>query len=302
MENGKLTVKTGYADQISIDWDQVLLLTVDTQLYVVFRDGTSRKTRAMFFREAIPDEWVGEGETPLEKIDAARVKSLSTKPGPRIHITARLNAGLSNERGNTDTDAYNINAGLITRTEKHRFTFGAEFSNQKAGGENTAENWRALGEYDYFIGQKWFLFASTLFENNRFADLNLRSTLGAGGGYQFFESDALNLSISLGPSYVKEDFIVAGDDEFSAGQWFLRYNQRFFDNLFQLFHSNFATIGIKDADNWQIRTRQGLRFYLYKGLTATFQYNYDYDNKPSPAAETKWDSKFLILLGYEFQN
>lgn len=302
MENGKLTVKTGYADKISIDWDQVLLLTADMPLYVVFLDGTARKTQALFFREGLADEMVGEGETPLEKIDAAQVKRLSTKPGPRIQVTARLDAGLSNQRGNTDTDAYNIIAEFIARAEKHRLFFGGNFSSQKAGGENTAENWRALGEYDYFIRQKWFLYANTLFENNRFADLNLRSTLSAGGGYQAFESDALNLSISFGPSYVKEDFIVAGDSEFSAGQWILHYDQLFFDNLFELFHSNLATISIKDADNWNIRTRQGLRFYLYKGLATTFQYNYDYNNAPSPAAETKWDSKFLILLGYEFQN
>jgi len=302
MENGKLVVKTDYADEISMDWDQVLLLITDTQLYVVFLDGTSRKTQALFFREAISHALAGEGEKQLEKIDAAQVKSLSKKSHPRIDITALLDAGLSNQRGNTNTDAYNINARLITRTEKHRFIFGGEFSNQKADGENTAENWLALGEYDYFIGQKWFLYANTLFENNRFEDLNLRSTLGAGGGYQFFESNELNLSIAFGPSYVNENFIVAGDNEFSSGQWIIRYDQRFFDNLFQLFHSNFGTISVKDSGNWQIRTRQGLRFYLYKGLTSTFQYNYDYDNEPSPAAETKWDSKLLILLGYEFQN
>ena len=302
MVKGKLTVKTGYADEIKVDWDQVFWLKADTQLYVVFLDGTSIKIQAIFFREVAADELAGEGETALEKIDAAKVKSISTKPIPRINITARLDAGLSNERGNTDTDAYNINAELITRTEKHRFRFGGELSNQKTDGENTAENWRALGEYNYFIRQKWFLYTNALFENNRFADLNLRTTLGAGAGYQFFESDALNLSIVLGPSYVKEDFIVAENNEFSGAQWILRYDQMFLDNRVQLFHSNFATISLQDAANWQIRTRQGLRFYLYKGLTSTIQYNYDYDNEPSTAAETKWDSKLLILLGYEYQN
>ena len=302
MEEGKLTVKTGYAEEVRIDWNQVVLMEADAPLHVVFLDGTSIKARVLFYREQAGEELPGEGDILVEKIDAAKVVSFSAKPKPPIKLTARLNAGLSNERGNTDTDAYNINTDFIARTKKHRFSFYGELSNQKAGGVNTAENWRALGTYDYFFAPKWFLSLNALFENNRFADLNLRTTLGAGAGYQIFEADALNLSITFGPSYVKEDFVVAEDDTFYAGQWTLNYDQAFLDKLFQLFHSNLATLGFRNADNWRIRTRQGFRFFLYKGLTTTFQYNYDYNNNPSTDADTKWDSKILILLGYEFKN
>jgi len=45
-----------------------------------------------------------------------------------------------------------------------------------------------------------------------------------------------------------------------------------------------------------------LRFPLYKGLTATLQYNFDWDNQPSEDAETEEDRKFIFLLGYEFKN
>lgn len=50
-------------------------------------------------------------------------------------------------------------------------------------------NWKGFGLYEYFVKPKWFLFASSLFEHEEFADLDLRTTLGAGGGHQFFESD-----------------------------------------------------------------------------------------------------------------
>ena len=302
LEDGKLTIKTDYAAEVVIDWEQVAVLKIDSPLNVILIDGTTRKTRAVFYRAGYEDELPGGDQEAAETIEAARVKGLSDRVRPRVRYTARLNAGLSQERGNTDADNFYVNAELIARSSKQRFTFGGETSNQKSDGVNTAESWRAFGKYDYFFSPKWFLYASSLFENDRFADLNLRTTLGAGAGYQIFESDALNLSIAFGPSYVNEDFIVAANDDFAAGQWILNYDQSFFDRLFQLFHSDLATVGLENADKWQIKTRQGLRFHLYKGLTWTFQYNYDYNNDPSPDADSKWDSRLLFLLGYEFQN
>lgn len=40
----------------------------------------------------------------------------------------------------------------------------------------------------------------------------------------------------------------------------------------------------------------------YLVAITTLQYNYDYQNEPSPEAESKWDSTFLFLLGYQFGN
>ena len=51
-----------------------------------------------------------------------------------------------------------------------------------------------------------------------------------------------------------------------------------------------------------VYTRQGLRLALYKGLTATLLYNYEYDNEPSEDAEKKWDSKLLFPLKLQFKN
>jgi putative salt-induced outer membrane protein YdiY len=141
-----------------------------------------------------------------------------------------------------------------------------------------------------------------LFENDDFADLDLRSTYGAGVGHQFFESKKLNLFVSAGAAYVKEDFIVVPDNDFSAAQWIIRYDQFFFDDIVQLFHDNSGYISLEDGKNWLINTRQGLRFPFYKRLLMTLQYDYDYNNQPSSEANSKWDSKFLLLFGYQFEN
>ena len=101
---------------------------------------------------------------------------------------------------------------------------------------------------------------------------------------------------------VDENFDLARDNDYSAGQWSVNYDQYFFDKFVQLFHVNTGFISLEDANDWFFKSRTGLRFPLYKGLTATLQYNFDWDNQPSVAAETEEDTKFIFLLGYEFNN
>jgi hypothetical protein len=95
---------------------------------------------------------------------------------------------------------------------------------------------------------------------------------------------------------------VAEDEDFPAAQWLIRYDQYFFKKFVQLFHTNNGYISFDDSSNWLINTRQGLRFPLYKGFVTTLQYNFEYNNDPSPDAAEKWDSSLVFLLGYQFKN
>jgi putative salt-induced outer membrane protein YdiY len=299
LENGILVLDTGYAGEVKIQWSAVVYLAADKPLPIIFQDGSSREGRRFVRTGAAP-----AAQTGAEPADVriAEVKGINTPPKPPVKISARANAGISIEKGNTDTEQYNFNGEFIARTTSHRFSVGGELNNEKTDSTTSARNWRGYGKYDYFLSDKWFLYAGALYENDEFADLNLRSTYGAGVGHQFFESDHLNLSLSVGAAYVAEDFIEAGDNEFTAGQWLIRYDQYFFDKFVQLFHDNNGYVSFEDADNWLINTRQGLRLPLYEGFLLTVQYNYDYNHQPSPDATSKWDSKFLLLIGYRFEN
>ena len=70
----------------------------------------------------------------------------------------------------------------------------------------------------------------------------------------------------------------------------------------QLFHNQLGFVKLVDTNKYVFKTRQGLRFPLKHGMTATLQYNWDYDNEPSKDAEEKWDTKLMFLLGWQFGN
>ena len=301
MEGNKLVFETSYAGKISVVWSEVINLISDGPIKVILTDGTalegfSRKTSENAMR--LETEKL-KAPSDLKLLDVA---AINPQKKPAVKITVRANAGLTQERGNNDTDSYHLDSEFIARTEESRYTFAGELNVEKADGDTTVENWLAYGNYSYFMTEKWFLYANTLFEHDKFADLDLRSTLGAGVGYQFFESDSLNLSAAVGPAWVNEDFIEADDDDYSAGQRLINYDQFFFKKFVQLFHRQTGLIKASETDKWLVKTRQGLRFPIYKGFTTTLQYNYDYNNDPSQDADEKWDSKLMFLLGWQFKN
>jgi putative salt-induced outer membrane protein YdiY len=301
MEEDKLVVKTDYAGEISVAWEQVASVTADEKIKVVLGDGTSLEGQTVDIEEGKMTLKTEKVEAPLS-FDLAEVQAINPKAKPAVRITARANVGIIQESGNTDSDNIRLDGSFVGRTDKSRFGVGGEINREKSDDEFTVKNWLAYANYDYFITQKWFWYVGTLFENDEFADLDLRSTIGTGIGYQIFETDTLNLSVSAGPAYVDENFIVADDNDYAAGQWGVNYDQYFFKKFLQLFHNQTGVVSLDDSSDWFIKTRQGVRVPLYKGLTGTLQYNYDYDHNPSPDAKENYDAKLMFLLGYEFKN
>ncbi len=301
MEENQLFFKTTYAGEIKVNWSEVTNLSTDDPITVIFNDGkvvSGISQKAPFNMMQLETE---KREVPFD-FKLSEVVAINPGKKPAVKITARLNVGLTQERGNTDTDSLRLDGEFNARSEKNRYTLLGELNKEKSRGDTTVENWLAFGRYSYFLTQKWFLSANTIFEHDKFADLDLRSTLGAGVGYQFFESETLNLAVAAGPAWVNEDFIESDDDDYSAGQWLFNYDQFFFNKFVQLFHRQAGSIKLADTSKWLIRTRQGLRFPIYKGFTTTLQYNYDYNNDPSLEADEKWDSQLMFLLGWQFEN
>jgi len=301
MSEDTLIFETSYAGQIEIRWSEVVGIQSEAPLRMVLSDDTRLEGEIITAPEGSLKLSSEVLETPVV-LNLSEIKEINPEEVPPVRISARANVGITVENGNTDAENYNLDGEFTARTVKSRYRAGGEWNNEKTDDVDTVKNWLGYADYRYYLTPKWFLFANTLFENDEFADLDLRTTLGGGAGYQVFESDTLNLSFELGAAYIDQNFIVAEDTSFAAAQWGVEYDQYFFNDFIQLFHRNFGYWSFDDSDDWLIKTRQGIRHPIYKGFTATLQYNYDFDNQPSPDAKTDWDWKLLFLLGYQFGN
>jgi len=299
MSDETLIFETTYAGEVKIKWSQVAELNSRAPIRMLLEDDSRLKGTIV---------GAGDGRLKLNTeafdmpmvFELTDVKAINPKYAPPVQISARANAGISVEKGNTDAENYRFDGEFTARTIMSRYRVGGEWNHEKSEDVSTVKNWLAYADYRYFLNPKWFLLVNTLLENDDFADLDLRTTLGGGGGYQFFESADLKLSVELGAAYVNENYFLGEDDSFAASQWGVDYEQHFFNNAIQLFHRNFGYWSLEDSQDWVIKTRQGIRHPIYKGFNVTLQYNYDYDNQPSPGAKTDYDWKLMFLLGYQF--
>jgi putative salt-induced outer membrane protein YdiY len=298
MENKVLTIKTPYAGDLSIKWEAIAAITTDSSIQVGLSDDTS--ARGLVF----PAE---EGKLSLkaEKVEESWTFDIDDveviNPLPDYRWALRLNAGADIEKGNTDSEEYHLDTKFFVRTERSRYTIFAELDKEYDSNILTEDSSFSILKYDHFFTKKWYGWLGTLIETDKFKDLNLRSVVGAGPGYQFFESSLTNLGVETGPVYVNEDFDEGEDQGYGALSWRFDFDQYFWGNRVQFFHWQYGLWSLYDSEDVAIYTRTGLRIPLVKGLSATLQYNWDLDNVV-PTGEEEIDERFLFTLGWELGN
>ena len=298
MEEEKLTFKTSYAGEITVKWGEIAEILTESSIYVLLSDDTSVSGIATATEEGklkIDTEKVARPAT----MDLAQVTYIGRKPKPAVKISGNINAGLDIQRGNTNTDTIYSDVTVVARTAKDRGTFYGRYDKERAEGIETVNRWLTYFDYNRFLNDKLFAFGNATLESDKFQDLNLRSTLSAGLGYQVFETPKRNLDVKGGLAYVDEDFDIGEDYSYPSFTWGLNYDEWFFDKIMQFFNNDQVFISLGDPSKTVIRTRTGFRFPLPKGFSTTLQYNWEYDSRPAPGAD-RVDTRALVLIGYNF--
>jgi hypothetical protein len=136
MEENKLLFKTSYAGEIQVNWPEVISLISDDSIKVILSDetaleGFARKTSINMMRLETK-----KLEAPSD-FKLSEVTAINPGKKPVVKITARTNIGLTQERGNTDTDSLRLDGEFVARTQKSRYTFRAELDNEKSEGDTT---------------------------------------------------------------------------------------------------------------------------------------------------------------------
>ena len=198
MEQGKLTIATSYAGEIIIDWEEVVEIITAESVEVVLSDQTSLRGRLQETEQGKVKLTMGSVVETVS-FDLAAVEAINPQSAaePAVSFSGRINVGLSKSSGNTDSESHHIDGEIIARTETNRYTAGIEYNREESDDEVTDEQYLGYVQYDHFLTEKWYTYVNTLFEKNEFKDLNLRSTIGVGMGYQFYESELTQPSRQL---------------------------------------------------------------------------------------------------------
>lgn len=228
-----------------------------------------------------------------------QVQSTSEDNASNLKWSGRINFGGLLTDGNTNKKAVSLDGRTSARTKKNRYTVGAEIYYAEDEGEETQNEYIAYGEYDRFVNDELFYGGRASYEVDDLADLDYRLKVGPYVGYQFYESEPLNLSTRLGLDYIKEETEGGDVEESAAVSWGVDYDQKLIEDTIQVFYKHDTSLPVDDVEGFLYNGETGVRFPIAKVITGTAQIDFDWDNDPAEGARES-DVRYTLKLGYEF--
>lgn len=214
MDGKKLVLKTAYAGDVSIDWNQVehssdlpLVITkVDKQTVTgsVKSEGADYLVSTAQGTQTIAKSDVTTMRSPADQ--AAYEKSLH--PGMLEGWTGGGNFGLAIARRNSETTNLALGFDAIRKTAKDAWVVNAAsiYSTDEKLNATTATSFTGLIRYDRNITQRLFAYGAFAGGYDELQDLNYRLMPGGGLGFHAIASKKTTLDLLAGFGYTRESY------------------------------------------------------------------------------------------------
>ena len=142
-------------------------------------------------------------------------------------------------------------------------------------------------------------YLDTRYEKDAVAELDRRVTVGAGGGYQWIESDKMNFSSELGLAslYEKYDNQTDSNSEISM-QLGYHFDRKLAENIVFINDLTYYPALQKFSD-YYLTTTAEIRTKFSKAFFMNVKSILNYDATPAQGRH-KTDIKYFLGLGYSF--
>jgi putative salt-induced outer membrane protein YdiY len=290
LTGGTLSFKTA-GGTLAIPWAQVVGLTLDQPLMVTVGNG-SPVAATIVATES--DATLQPGGT-VKLVDIVSL----TPPQPPLLVTGGAHVGFTASSGNTDVNSLRIDGDAVARSGANRLTASTAINRAEDRGAETAESWGGSVKYDRFLTTRLFVNANGIFTHDKFRDLDLRSAVGAGLGYQAADGPVVRLTADAGIGHVNENFAAAPDDSYTAARESAKLDVFVGGQRAHLFHNHDGYFGVSGDDNLFFRMQNGVRIGLAAGFVTTLQWDVDYDGSPA-VGRKHTDRTVALTFGYQF--
>jgi len=310
-----LVIKTDYADALTIKWDFVQQIESSQPLYVGTKSGqvivgpvtTSDSKLAV----ATPDS----GSVAVAKADVTSLRdtdeqkkaeaALDRLQHPRLGDLwgGTLDTGVGLVRGNSDSTTFTFGLNAVRAAPRDTITLYtiSAFSRSAVNGvaSTTAQSTAGGVRYDLNVSAKAFAFGTVDLFNDRFQDLDLRTVIGAGGGYHAIKNNRTTFDVLAGGTFDRQFFTTfnRSSAEILLGETLTRKllaSSAFNESVF--FYPNMSQTG-----NYRSTISLGLITKLTKLLSWQTSFNDFYLSDPPPGKKTN-DLIFSTGLRLTFGN
>lgn len=309
MVGGTLKAKASFSpgDPIPIAWSEVTGLTTKGSIVLVLNNGVTLHGTAQ------PGEpGTIQLATDLIKVTipvlVETVIAINPPEKKAVQYKGNINFGGSLTAGNTDLTQANFLGELVIRGDVLRLSLLGRWNYSEDSGSIITRNAFGNIKLDLFLTKRFYLFTSALFEQDTFQDIQLRTSISGGPGYQFIMKDDfaspylrnMELDGEIGLGFFNEDFKVAQDQQFATGRWAANLDWPVTPDV-TIFHQHQGFPSLEDFTDFYITSQQGIRIKIMGNFTTGLQMNWRYDNTPS-AGKKASDFQYLLNFGYSFDS
>ncbi len=222
------------------------------------------------------------------------------EPVPILAQQGNLKVAAEHSSGNNKITKYNIDAHSEVRFLESRHTIDMRYNEESAENTTTRNMWRASYQYDQFFTRQWFTTGIGFYEEDEFKDIDQRTSVGLGVGYQFLETNYLNLRGKGTVNYLDEQFGNGVTRTAPAFLWNLDFVWKFGDRGTEFFHRHAMLQAFDGADDFEITTTTGFLYPINGHFSSVIQMEYDYDNLPADDLIHKKDEKWSLGIDYSW--
>ena len=137
---------------------------------------------------------------------------LAQEAPPAPKWTGNVSANASVQSGNTDRRTSSISALAVHKAEKYTITtkFLNNYADEKIKGVSAvkARNTYAMGKYDRILSEKLYATGALELYNDEFMNLQLRTIVSAGMGYQMWKDDIKSLQFEVGAANINSNLRI----------------------------------------------------------------------------------------------
>jgi putative salt-induced outer membrane protein YdiY len=295
MENDVLTLKTDYSPQpVEIKAAKIKQLRTDSDVTLKLATGEILKGKVQSDKEGV----LAVQATPERAATAVEMKTVANINPPPVRWEGGITVGGSSQSGNTNTSALSVRAAALRRTDKDRIAFSYLFNYAEQDKQMTARSNYGTMDYNYFITKKFYGYLALELLNDTFQDIQLRTTVGPGIGYQIWEDPVKALALEAGASYVSENHKSGTDDDY----WAARFGTNFRYNIlnFLIFTDRFLYFPSLESSQYTLRNEAAITAPLVSGWALRLAYILQYNDQPARGVKTT-DNTYILGLQYSLR-
>jgi len=212
-----------------------------------------------------------------------------------------VNFGLTAASGNSRSYSGNFSAESLYKKAPSELRAAASVVYGRSDGSISTSKAMGTAHYSYLFTDRVSGYVAGGVERDGLADLNLRVTVGPGGGYYFVKRPDLSLLGELGINYFSDKYLNLSTQNYTTlrvaerGEWTISDTAKLWEavNFFPALN-NMAT-----NFHYLVKAEAGLETTITTRTTMRFVVQDSYNSTPAPNRRPN-DTTYLASIGYKF--